>query len=328
MKTTVLLAMVDLSGEPPSELRLFKRGLNTTEKGDLVFSERSAVEVIRAFNALKRELSFDYGHGQLSDDNAPENGKSAGWFGLEVREDGLYAVNIRWTPKAYQEIKNREWRYPSPWLSLDRETLEILAIHNCALTNIPATHDAQPLMAASLLALGDTTMREKICTLLGLPMTASDEAIMSALEGKMKMLAEYMEKAGSGGEAMATDVRFTELSAQLSARDVALASLTKEVEQLKAEKLSAERSSLIEQGIREFKIAPAQRAYFEKKSPEDIREFLSTAPTLVQGSAEQRTDSPLPALTEEELAVAKSLNLSAEQMAKGKSALLQSGRIN
>ncbi|AUX31934.1 MULTISPECIES: phage protease [Sorangium] len=338
MRTRALLSLVSLDGQPPSELRLFRAGQNKTTKGTYVFSERSATAVMAAFKEHGVELPFDYGHAMAVGANLSDDGKAAGWFTLEVRGGELWAVSIRWTDKAAKEIAAREWRYVSPWFEYDPESREITTIINVALTNIPATHEAQPLMAASLLEFLENSMREKIVSLLGLSAEATDEEIAAAVEAITKKLAsaeEELSKAAKAAEETKANIlaagttliettdwgsKVEELSRQLTARDAAVEALSKEVETLKAEKLSVERKGLIEEGIRSFKIAPAQRAYFEKKTLEDIREYLSVAPVLVPPSVTP-SGEPLVSLTDEDKAMAEKLGLTPDQMAKGKEVL-------
>lgn len=334
------LAVVALDGDPPAELRLFRKGLNRTKKGDFYFTELSARSVIEAWKRAGVEIPFDYGHGQILEDNQPENGKAAGWCALEVRDGDLYAVGIRWTAKADREIRAREWRYTSPAFHYDKGTREILAMTNIALTNIPATYDAAPLMAAALNTERD--MLEYLKTMLGLPMEATEDQIKASLEALMqKMKAMGAETEG--------------LKAQLAAAVGAHAKergsvekLSSEIAQLradfKASEEKGERAALLDAGIREGKILPAARAYWEKRSPADIREFLSVAPPVVpiagaqgggaagqgQGGAQgqgQGGGGPAPAtgiaadvaaLSELDRQTAESLGVSLEDFARSK----------
>src|SRR5690606_21758833 len=84
-------------------------------------------------------------------------GKAAGWFELEVRNGELWAVNVRWTPPAAEALRRKEWRFMSPAFSTDDEG-RITSLLNVALTNLPATRRLEPLMAASIPALGDQPM--------------------------------------------------------------------------------------------------------------------------------------------------------------------------
>lgn len=95
------------------------------------------------------ELSFDYEHAAMFDGSeTPKGAPSAGWFAPEIRNGELWATNIRFTPRAADYLKNREYRYFSPAFKVDEETNRITCLINCALTNIPATDNLTPIVAA------------------------------------------------------------------------------------------------------------------------------------------------------------------------------------
>jgi phage I-like protein len=143
-------SVIALSGDktPPSEERLFKFGVNDTMKGKFILDRSSVAEVMSRHREHKVDLMLDYEHHSLDANATPEQKKASGWGDLEVREDGLWLVNIKWTPTAAEYLKNSEFRYLSPAFNVDDEN-RIIELINVALTNLPATHDAPALVAAS-----------------------------------------------------------------------------------------------------------------------------------------------------------------------------------
>ncbi len=96
------------------------------------------------------ELMIDYDHASLAAialDPALA-GKAAGWFTPEIRKGELWAVNVRWTPPAEVALRAKEWRYMSPAFETDGEG-RVTSLMNVAITNLPATRNLQPLMAAN-----------------------------------------------------------------------------------------------------------------------------------------------------------------------------------
>ncbi len=132
-----------------TEVRLFTFGKNETEKGTFVLSKSDAAACLAAWRARGTDLSWDYEHDVTKDGRGPC--PAAAWCDLEVRGDGLWAVNIRWTDKARAHLEAKEYRYFSPFFE-HTEAGHILNVINVALTNIPATHGIAPLVAASALA--------------------------------------------------------------------------------------------------------------------------------------------------------------------------------
>lgn len=131
--------------EPPSEFKVWGFGAVETLKGTYIFDQEAADLVMAAYQDYGNELSFDYNHQAIFEvGDTP----AAGWFNLELRDDGLWAVNCRWTPNAANRIRNKEYRYFSPAFH-DDVNGRITELVNIALTNIPATKDLEPLVAAS-----------------------------------------------------------------------------------------------------------------------------------------------------------------------------------
>lgn len=134
---------------PPTELLIFPYGEIDTEKGVFLFDKESAKSCMEDYERHGVDLPFDYEHKQIATDSRAGDGIAAGWFSLAVRDDGLWAVGIKWTARAAREIAEAEWRYTSPAFDVDEETNRITRICNIALTNLPATHRIPALVAAS-----------------------------------------------------------------------------------------------------------------------------------------------------------------------------------
>lgn len=135
----------------PTEFRLFTAGEVRTEKGVFVFDEEAAELVLQGVERRKTALMLDYNHASLDPKPLdPERAaRAAGWHDVELRNGELWATNVRWTEAAAAGIRAKEWRYYSPAFLDDPKTGRIVDYINCALTNLPATHDLTPLVAAS-----------------------------------------------------------------------------------------------------------------------------------------------------------------------------------
>jgi len=144
IQTEIVLSEELVSNEPPVELLIIKYGETKTTKGDYRFDEKSAGILLNTYLSRGLKLYFDYSHLSIKPENE-EQAKAAGWFDLELRQDGLYAINIKWTPKAEGMIRAKEFAYISPVIGLDKEGFVIRLI-NIALTNLPATSNLPPLI--------------------------------------------------------------------------------------------------------------------------------------------------------------------------------------
>lgn len=143
-----LAAAPDAQKAPPTEFRIFPFGKIDTSKGTFNFTPEACDQVIAERERQSAEVQIDYDH--LAIESAkPGDGVAAGWCNLEKRGDGLWAVNVRWTPKAAQHLRDGEYRYFSPAFVATKKARLIIDLVNIALTNMPAMRDIDALVAAS-----------------------------------------------------------------------------------------------------------------------------------------------------------------------------------
>lgn len=143
-------------GEPRSEFLLIPFGEVQVERplvgdGSFEFTRRHAESALRWYESLGRKLAIDYEHQMFADVSPRADGlkPAAGWIGgLEIRADGLWAVDVVWTDRAAQLIRGGEYRYFSPvifWTDEDRT--DVAGLGPVALTNDPAMHGVAALAA-------------------------------------------------------------------------------------------------------------------------------------------------------------------------------------
>lgn len=130
-----------------SEFRIFSFGLVRTDKGDFQFTRKDA-ELLLEDREGRPRVTFDYEHQALKADTADEM-IGAGSCLLEVRDDGLWAVDVQYTPKARQQVENGERIYFSPAFFATKNGKHIIQLINIALTGTPAMKDLGTLIAAS-----------------------------------------------------------------------------------------------------------------------------------------------------------------------------------
>jgi phage I-like protein len=93
--------------------------------------------------AMQRSMDYviDYEHQTLHKEKNGQPAPAAGWFkSLDMRADGLYVVDARWTAAAKRMIQDGEYRFVSPVFRFDRNTGDVLSLESLALTNDPALH--------------------------------------------------------------------------------------------------------------------------------------------------------------------------------------------
>ena len=61
-----------------------------------------------------------------------------------LRNDGIYG-DVDWTDRAADYLKNREYRYLSPVIQIQRKTRRAVELHSAALTNTPVIDAISPI---------------------------------------------------------------------------------------------------------------------------------------------------------------------------------------
>lgn len=143
-------------GEPVSEFLLVPFGRVEVDGPligrDFEFTPAHGESARRWFERLDRKLAIDYEHQSIDRFNNREGGlrPAAGWIGgLAVRDDGLWAIDVNWTPRAAELLRSGEYRYFSPVIYwTDEQYTDVAALGPVALTNDPAMCGVSPLAAA------------------------------------------------------------------------------------------------------------------------------------------------------------------------------------
>lgn len=306
---------LDAAGKTaPSEFRIFAFGPFQTTKGTFSFDHESARACMDAFKMQGVDCNIDYEHMALAEPPMPS--PAAGWCSLEVREDGLWATNVKWSPKAKAHLEAGEYRYFSPALIDDPETGRVMKLVNIALTNLPATMGMQPLVAAKNTP-GDPGQEnapmKTLLAALALQATATEAEAVTALSARealakktqddlaAKLSAKDAEIVALTGAKSADEAKgvllswkdshakVVELSAKLKDSQDKIAAMT-------AEQASKDAEALVEQGIKDGKIAPAQREFWLGQGKANIKVlsgYLATAPALVSTKPTEKPADPV-----------------------------------
>jgi phage I-like protein len=147
-----VMALAIAVGEAaPSEFRIFAAGKNVTSKGTYLFDQQAARDVMAAYESHGIDAMIDLEHLSLEDTEDSRNfdPDARGWCKLEVRNGELWAVDVTWTPDGLARLSERRQRYISPAFGFDPKTGRISELLNIAITALPATHNLEPLVAAS-----------------------------------------------------------------------------------------------------------------------------------------------------------------------------------
>lgn len=143
-----------LSGEPPSEFKIFGMGPNPATDGIPAIVDPSDVErIMAAFAKLGRPLAGKVEHNR---------GETACRFGLEARIDGIYGVDAQWTPDGATRWSGWQSSFISPEFDADKRG-HVCAIWGVGLTDDPASFNpvsvhqrsiqGMPLLSDALMAV-------------------------------------------------------------------------------------------------------------------------------------------------------------------------------
>jgi phage I-like protein len=143
-------------GVCPKRFVLLKFGKNRytmagKDPEEFDFTPDMAQKIIDEFDGRGRDLVIDYDHGTLNPAKYTGDAPASGWVEkMEMDpERGLVAVVKKWQPKATERMQNGEYRYFSPVLMMDKMKKHPNAIQSIALTNHPAIHNLDALVAAN-----------------------------------------------------------------------------------------------------------------------------------------------------------------------------------
>ena len=118
----------------PEEIKILPLGHVQSQKGDFYVDDESVGLIRKQFKSRRLDLPIDYEHQTLKDMQAP----AGGWIeDIYKGEDALIA-KVRWTDRAKEYLKNREYRYLSPVVLTRKSDKKVVALHSAALTNTPA----------------------------------------------------------------------------------------------------------------------------------------------------------------------------------------------
>lgn len=298
-----------------------------------------AAGVIAAAAQRANPFPIDYEHQTLLADKNGQRAPAAGWWkSMEWREgQGLFGTDVKWTAAAAAHIAADEYRFISPVFAYDKATGAVLEMRMAALTNDPGL-DGMAAVAAltALFSTHDPAQESAPMDLLTSLLAALGLAAGTPQETALTAVAALKAKA---------DKADTEIAALKSATPAAgtpdpaqyvpiqvMKDLQTEIAALKATAATGGAELLIEKALEDGRLLPVQKGWAEtlgKTNVAALKNYLDGMQPLAallglqsQGAGAGAGGGQPPAgqLTETELAVCKSMGLSAEQYLASKGA--------
>lgn len=245
-----------LDSGPPTELRIFPKGRFKTKKGEFLFDEKSAETVMAEYLEHGTDKHFDYWHDSVNP-NMPGHARlAAAWHKLEVRDGELWATDIRWTPPAEQQVRNKQFRYLSPAFSVEPgESRRVVELVSTSLVNLPATRNLRPLVAASAdISAERMPMANTIAVALGMNPDAPETEVLARLSRDREVVTELCKLSGKDNARDAIGVALA-WKAEADAHEATRAELAR----LQAERDAGVMLAAIDGAIEQGRVAPAER---------------------------------------------------------------------
>lgn len=322
-ETSAVLIGTEGENNVPNVIRLMPVGEIVGRDGRR-FYLNDVDDVIARTLAYKKnaDLLIDYNH---QSEYSKQNGRpapAAGWMTDFFVADGHLCAAVQWTAKAAEHIKNREFRYISPVFF--HTGGKIRRIVSAALTNTPNF---------DLKALNQTQKKENsmdkekaLCQALDTP--DEDKALLriSELKAAQKELNEIAAALGceAKAEAIVKAVNETKADPAKFVEIDKVADLTRELNEIKAERAEEKAENAVNAAIRDGRLPPVlkenAKEICKKMGETALNEFISkmprvSAPSLAAG------EPPKPAcdaLSEDEKEICEIMGISSETFKKGK----------
>lgn len=291
---------VAAGGTAPEWIELIPAGATLQGVDGRSWANPDPAAVVAATDLSHRALALDWEHaGEL---RAPQglDAPAAGWIeALEVREGAIWG-RTSWTPRAAEQVANREYRFVSPVFTFAKASSRIERLVSAGLTNAPnlrltALNHEQESTDVDLI----TRLRQA----LSLPADANEDAVVTAVT-----------------TARAANVDLTRYAprSELETAINRANALQADVDRHNAEALTAKIDTVLDKAQGEGKITPASRPEYLAMCKVDggLERFERLAATLPKIASADRTgterkpagggDNPA-ALTEEQRAVCRAL---------------------
>jgi len=188
------------------------------EGGQWLMDAQAFASLTANITLRKNDFMFDYEHQTLYTEQNGKPAPAAGWFKKldYVPGEGLFAIDVDWTPTATKHISDKEYRYTSAVFSYDLKTGRPIELMHVALTNEPALDGMKAITALKTknhltgkpaATTGEIPMNEALklmLDLLGIAHTDDDlsnTVALTAIQDKAKVaIAALKSKADKTGQ--------------------------------------------------------------------------------------------------------------------------------
>ncbi|MGY3571960.1 phage protease [Vibrio paucivorans] len=264
--------------------------------------------VVDAFNDDGLDLPWDVEHATHIKGPQGEYAGAAGWIdALEVRDGEIWG-HLDWNDRGRWIIEDKDYKYYSPAFLYD-DTGVITKVRSCGFTNDPNLADLPALNHKG----GAMPIPKAIAVALGVTENADETSAVAAINTMR----------------LAMNSRDTvDLSKYVPRADYQLAlNRAETAEQSLSQREGLEAESLVDKAIEDGKVAPSSRDMYlatcrTQEGREQFKQFVGSAQSISEQQAPtNHSGGEQGALTDDELAMCRQLNLSEDEFKKSKESL-------
>lgn len=313
---------IALDAIPPDWVQLLPAGPNIIGDDGRAWTLDDPTALVTAIQQRGKSLVIDWEH--ASEHRAPKglDAPAAGWIdSLEVRDGSVWG-HVEWTPRAAQQIRDREYRYLSPVFSYEKTGGRIRALNSAGLTN-------QPNLPLKALNREESPMPLPValCRALDLPEAASDSDAVTAVTAiRQRLTTVNAELATALNRAETPPL---EKFVPRADHDAALARATnaeQQLQTLQTQQRDEKVDTLINQALHcdPPKITPATESYYRamcrtENGIAEFEKFLAKAPAVIGGNSKldgKPAGGQPGALTDTQKAICQAMNINPADYAK------------
>ncbi|WP_321367601.1 phage protease [uncultured Desulfuromusa sp.] len=283
---------VELAGEAgvlPKRIVLIPAGAIIEGRDGRCWKNDNPQKIIDYLAAANRDLVLDFEHSTEIKAPAGEQAPAAAWlsdFALDENGAVTAAVNS-WTPEGEKLVSEKSYRYISPVILYEKDTMQIVGISSVGLTNrpnlfVPALNHQQKENIMDLKAL---------LKLLGLSEDATQEAAMNAIQKLQGDLKTAMNRESTPDlQKFVPRADYDQVLERASNSEKKLADAAKE-------QLEESINSEVDAALKAGKIAPASKDFYTAMCRTDdgltqFKKFLESAPVIADPSNLDGKDLP------------------------------------
>lgn len=310
------IALNTQSGDVPEWIQLTPEGTDVSGRDGRVWKMVNPEDVVTAFNNFGGDLPVDFEHATQVKGDRGEAAPAVGWIKeLEARKGAIWG-RVDWNDEGRNAIASKGYRYVSPVFNFGKATKNITRMVSAGLTNLPN------LQLAALNNEGghqeEKAMDKAILEALGLKEGASDGDVLTAINKLKSDESIARNRAEQPDAAKFVPIADYQLATnKLKTFETAAAALQETAI-----------NSAVDDAIENGKIAPASRDYHVAACKEEggldrFKAMVDASPEIAGKSGVEGKDKAAlnkTALSDEELAVCRQMNMDPKDFAEAKAA--------